>query len=62
MLVDVALTPERILDDIFEDFDALIIGSPTMNANVVPPVWRALDKISAITARGKAAAVFGNYG
>lgn len=62
VLVDVALTPERILDDIFEDFDALIIGSPTMNANVVPPVWRALDKISAITARGKAAAVFGNYG
>lgn len=61
-LVDVAVTPEKQLDELFDDFDALVIGSPTMNANVVPPVWRALDKISAITARGKAAAVFGNYG
>ncbi|MGI6148710.1 MAG: FprA family A-type flavoprotein [Firmicutes bacterium] len=61
-LVDVAVAPERHLEELFSDFDALIIGSPTINANVVAPVWRALDRVSAITARGKAAAVFGNYG
>lgn len=61
-LIDVGVAPEKHLDEIFNEFDALIIGSPTINANAVAPVWRALDKVSAITARGKAAAVFGNYG
>jgi len=61
-LMDVATAPEKHVDEAFSEFDALVIGSPTINANVVAPVWRALDKVSAITARGKAAAVFGNYG
>ena len=54
--------PERHLEELFSDFDALIIGSPTINANVVAPVWQALDRCQCDTARGKAAAVFGNYG
>jgi len=43
-------------------FDAIIVGSPTINADAVYPIWRVLESISAITAKGKAAAVFGNYG
>jgi flavorubredoxin len=47
---------------VMSDFDGLIIGSPTINADVVEPVWRALSYVSAINAKGKLASAFGNYG
>jgi flavorubredoxin len=61
-LIDVGVAPDKQIKEAFSSFDAVVIGSPTINADAVAPVWRALDSISAITARGKVAAVFGNYG
>ena len=61
-LIDLGVAPDKQIEEAFSNFDALVIGSPTINADAVAPVWRALDGISAITARGKVAAVFGNYG
>lgn len=41
---------------------AILIGSPTINQDTVPPVWNLLSNISPITQRGKVAAAFGSYG
>lgn len=61
-LIDVGIASQKEIETAFADFDALILGSPTINADAVYPVWRVIDSLSAITSRGKVAAVFGNYG
>lgn len=61
-LIDVGSASEEDIKKAISSFDALILGSPTINADAVYPVWRVLDSMSAITTRGKVAAVFGNYG
>lgn len=62
ILVDFANTSLAEITDNFEKVQGLIVGSPTINADAVEPVWRALSHLSGITARGKLAASFGNYG
>lgn len=42
--------------------EAILIGSPTINQNTVPPIWETLAMISPITQRGKIAGAFGSYG
>lgn len=61
-LIDVGNAPQDQILEALDAFDALILGSPTINADAVYPVWRVLESVSAITAKGKVAAVFGNYG
>ena len=61
-LIDVGSAPEEDIKAAISSFDALILGSPTINADAVYPVWRVLESLSAITSKGKVAAVFGNYG
>lgn len=61
-LIDVGTAPEEQIKEAISSFDALILGSPTINADAVYPVWRVVESLSAITCRGKVAAVFGNYG
>lgn len=41
---------------------AIIVGSPTVNQDVLPPVWALLTRLSPIACKGKKAAVFGSYG
>jgi len=62
VLLDFANDSPHVVKTALQEFDGLIIGSPTINADAVEPVWRALSYVSAITAKGKLAAVFGNYG
>lgn len=62
VLFDAGTASEAEIKAAVSSFDALILGSPTINADAVYPVWRVLESLSAITARGKVAAVFGNYG
>ena len=61
-LIDVGTASEAEVEEAIRSFDAIILGSPTINADAVYPVWRVLDSLSAITSKGKVAAVFGNYG
>lgn len=42
--------------------DVVAIGSPTVNADALPPVWAALSEVSVPIVRGRKAAVFGSYG
>lgn len=42
--------------------DAFAIGSPTINADAVAPVWNLLSHVDAINNRKKPALAFGSYG
>jgi flavorubredoxin/NADPH-dependent 2,4-dienoyl-CoA reductase/sulfur reductase-like enzyme/rubredoxin len=42
--------------------DGLLIGSPTINGDALPPIWELLTHLSPITHAGKMAAAFGAYG
>jgi len=42
--------------------DAFAIGSPTINSDAVPPVWKLLGEADAINNKKKPALVFGSYG
>lgn len=44
------------------DSDAFAIGSPTLNRDVLKPVWDTLTSIDVINIKGKKAACFGSYG
>lgn len=50
------------LVDLIEEADALAIGSPTINADAVKPVWDLLSSLTAIKVRGKIGAAFGSFG
>lgn len=53
------------MDEVAESFrkaKGIMIGSPTLNRDAVPPVWIALAHLSAIENRNKPAAAFGAYG
>jgi flavorubredoxin len=55
-------TPDEEIRDELERTDLLLVGSPTINRDAPPPVWRALSLLSSVTPRGKLGAVFGSYG
>ncbi|WP_305042655.1 FprA family A-type flavoprotein [Geoalkalibacter sp.] len=58
-LVD--LNDELVREEL-ERADALVIGSPTINRDAPPPVWRVLSLLSSVTPKGKVGAVFGSFG
>lgn len=41
---------------------ALLLGSPTIMGDALPPVWKLLTRLSPIIDAGKMAAAFGSYG
>jgi flavorubredoxin len=55
-------TPDEEIRDELELTDLLLVGSPTINRDAPPTVWRALSLLSSVTPRGKLGAVFGSYG
>ncbi|MDR1631146.1 MAG: FprA family A-type flavoprotein [Oscillospiraceae bacterium] len=42
--------------------DAFAVGSPTINADAVPPVWELLSHVDAINCKKRPALVFGSFG
>ena len=42
--------------------DALLLGSPTVNRDALPPAWAVATALSAIAMRGKWGGAFGSYG
>jgi len=57
----VEINPEEHLDRI-EAADALVLGSPTINTNVVKPIWDVLNSLITVDVKGKLGASFGSYG
>jgi len=51
----------EVLDKIYWA-DGLLFGSPTINADTLPPVWNLLTQLNPIVHGKKLAGVFGSYG
>ena len=47
--------------DAVEKSDGILVGSPTINADAVLPVWEVLSNLATINVKGKIAASFGSY-
>lgn len=45
-----------------DDADGVLIGSPTINGDVLPPIWQLLIRLSPIVHAEKVALAFGAYG
>ena len=52
----------NFLQGLLNRSDAFGIGSPTINADAVAPVWNLLSHVDAINNRKRPALVFGSYG
>ncbi|MBQ5777564.1 MAG: FprA family A-type flavoprotein [Oscillospiraceae bacterium] len=50
------------MSDLINSATAICIGSPTINADAVAPVWQLLSHVDAINSKKKPALVFGSYG
>ena len=61
-IVDMADIPECEAAERILKADVLAIGSPTVNADALPPVLKALLEVPIPRVRGRFAAAFGSYG
>lgn len=61
-MLDVGLVPMDELLSRSLEADALLIGSPTLNRDVLPPVWSWLTSLSPLMCKSKPMAVFGSFG
>ncbi len=59
---DLMETPSEQVSCEMENADGLLIGSPTINKDMVHPVWELLGRLSPIVHKGKVASAFGAYG
>ncbi len=50
------------LQELLCQSDAFALGSPTINADAVPPMWELLSHIDAINCKKKPALLFGSFG
>jgi len=61
-LVDVSLEGTAQLAERANSADGVLIGSPTLNRDALPPIWAFMSSLSAIENRGKPSGAFGSYG
>jgi flavorubredoxin len=59
---DIELTPIGELDEKIARSSAIIIGSPTINQNILLPIYKLFAIISPLRDKGKLAGAFGSYG
>ena len=61
-LYDLEGAAPDIFTDLVEEADGLAIGSPTINADAVKPIWDLLSSLTTVSIKGKLGAAFGSYG
>lgn len=61
-MLDVSENPLDLVIGKVDKADGLLFGSPTINRDVLKPVWDVLTTMSVFKNRGKLAAAFGSYG
>lgn len=61
-IYDINAHDMNFLQGLLNRSDAFGIGSPTINADAVAPVWNLLSHVDAINNRKRPALVFGSYG
>ncbi len=61
-LVDIEKLRAEDMDTFISHANALVIGSPTINQNILPQIYQMFALINPIRDRGKLAGAFGSYG
>ncbi len=61
-VVDIEMSPLGELEQHISHASAYVIGSPTINQNILLPVYKCFALINPIRDKGKPAAAFGSYG
>ncbi|MBC7248306.1 MAG: FprA family A-type flavoprotein [Actinobacteria bacterium] len=61
-VMDVAATELGLMIDRIEAADGIAVGSATINADAVEPVWYLLSHLATLNLKGKVGASFGSYG
>lgn len=61
-LVELTQTPTAEVVEKLEQARGFLLGSPTILAEALPPVWMLLSYLNPVVHGGKYAAVFGSYG
>ncbi len=61
-VMDAAATDLGIMIDRIEAADGIAVGSATINADAVEPVWYLLSHLATLNLKGKVGASFGSYG
>lgn len=59
---DLLESPEDQVLQEMQSADGILIGSPTINKDTLPPIWSLLNKLSPTECTGIKAAAFGSYG
>lgn len=62
ILLDVEKTPIGELDSHMEKASGIIVGSPTINQNILLPIYKLFAIINPLRDKGKLAGAFGSYG
>lgn len=61
-LYDLEGSEPGIFTDLVEEANGIAVGSPTINADAVKPVWDLLSSLATVNVKGKLGAAFGSYG
>jgi NADH oxidase (H2O-forming) len=61
-VVDIEMSPIGELEQHITHSSAYVIGSPTINQNILLPIYKCFALINPIRDKGKPAAAFGSYG
>lgn len=61
-VLDIEMSPLGELEEHITHASAYVIGSPTINQNILLPVYKCFALINPIRDKGKPAAAFGSYG
>jgi flavorubredoxin len=62
MVMDAAATELGLMIDRIEAAKGIAVGSATINADAVEPVWYLLSHLATLNLKGKVGAAFGSYG
>ncbi|MBN2027888.1 MAG: FprA family A-type flavoprotein [Actinobacteria bacterium] len=62
LVMDAAATELGVMIDRIEAADGIAVGSATINADAVEPVWYLLSHLATLSLKGKVGAAFGSYG
>ena len=61
-VMDIEKTDAATLDEQLSKASGLILGSPTINQNILPQIYQVFAMLNPIRDKGKLAAAFGSYG
>jgi len=61
-VMDAAATELGVMIDRIEAADGIAVGSATINADAVEPIWYLLSNLATLSLKGKVGAAFGSFG